>query len=142
MPRIFTYNSFKNDRPRVRIYADKHTPVVLCAPEAKRGELFPITVRIGINEKHPNTPDHHFCYVQLWDLETIIGEVRLEHSALGANPLQTEVLFTVIPQRSLRLTALAYCNKHGLWQSEEVFVHAPEYNPPPFSSPSASQTYR
>jgi len=126
MPRIFTYNNFKNGSQKMQNYADKHTPVVLCAPVAKRGDFFDITVRIGTKERHPNTPDHHFCTIQLWDLETMIGEVRLDHRALGVDPLHIAVRFTVIPQRSLRLTALAYCNKHGLWQSEEVFVHAPE----------------
>ena len=126
MPHIFTYNSFKNHNLRVSTYADKHTPVVLCASSAKRDMPFSVTVRIGIHEKHPNTTDHHFCYVQLWDLETLIAETRFDHKTLGNKPLHIEVSFTVIPQRSMRLSAMAYCNKHGLWQSEEVFVHAPE----------------
>ena len=126
MPHIFSYNAFKNYTPRVQAYADKHSPVVVCAPTAQRGLPFSVTVRIVITEKHPNTPEHHFCYLQIWDLETLIAETQFDHRALGEKPLQIEVRFTIVPQRSLRLTAMAYCNKHGLWQSEEVFVQAPE----------------
>jgi superoxide reductase len=126
MPHIFTYNKFKKSSLRVRAYADKHAPVVLCPSTATRDLPFSVTVRIGTNEKHPNTVEHHFCYVQLWDLETLVGEARFDHRALGNTPLQIETHFTIIPRRSLRLTAWAYCNQHGLWESEEVFVHAPE----------------
>jgi len=125
MPRIFTYNAFKNHSPKASVYADKHAPVVVCAPTAERGLPFSVTVRIGTNAKHPNTLEHHFCYVQLWDLETLVAETRFDHRALGDKPLHIEAQFTLIPQRSLRLTAMAYCNQHGLWQSEEFFVHAP-----------------
>ena len=126
MPRIFSYNDFKGQTTKVLAYADKHAPVVLCAPVAERGRTFSVQVRIGTNEKHPNTEEHHFCYVQLWDLERLVAAYSFDHRTLGDKPLQIEVSFTVIPQRSLRLTAMAYCNKHGLWQSKEVFVHAPE----------------
>ena len=125
MPHIFTFNSFKNKSLRVRTYADKHTPVVVCAPTAERDRPFSVSVRIGINEKHPNTIKHHFCFVQLWDLETLVGEVRFDHRSLGTEPQHVEAHFWFVPTRSLRLTAMAYCNLHGLWQSEEVFVHAP-----------------
>jgi superoxide reductase len=126
MPHIFTYNALKNNSPMSCVYADKHSPVILCSSAAKRGLPFALTVRIGTNEKHPNTPDHHFCYIQLWDLETLIADTRFDYRTFGDKPLQIEVHFTLIPQHSLRLTAMAYCNKHGLWQSEEFFVHAPD----------------
>jgi len=126
MPRIFSFNDFKSQTPKVLAYADKHAPLILCAPVATRGQAFSVKVRIGTNQKHPNTADHHFCYIQLWDLERLAAVYSFDHRTFGDNPLQIEATFTLIPQRSLRLTAMAYCNKHGLWQSEEVFVHAPE----------------
>lgn len=88
----------------------------------KEREPFNVKVRIGTNAKHPNTPDHHYEYIQLWNLETLVGEVKLQRAAYGDNPVQIEVEFTIYPKVSMRLTALAYCNKHGLWQSEEIFV--------------------
>ncbi len=122
MPRLFTYSDFAHGSDIVRAYADKHTPVVVCATEVRRDEPFTATVRIGTQAKHPNTEVHHFVYIQLWNLETLIGEATLNSSVLGSEPLQIEVPFEVVPTVSMRLTALVYCNKHGLWRSEEVFV--------------------
>jgi superoxide reductase len=33
-----------------------------------------------------------------------------------------EITFSVVPKRKLKLTALAYCTKHGVWQSQEKVV--------------------
>jgi superoxide reductase len=122
MPRIFTYSDFADKATAVKTYADKHTPVILCEAATPRGTLFCVKVRIGMEAAHPVTPAHHFTYVQLWNLETLVGEVRLEPKAFHQSPLQVEVAFFLQPHVSLRLTALAYCNKHGLWRSEERFV--------------------
>lgn len=124
MPRLFSYNNFATCSDKVRIYADKHSPVVICDSEvvAIRNKTFKVKVKIGKTIKHPNTPEHHFEYVQLWNLETLVGEVKLQRASYGDQPIQIETDFTFIPKISLRLTAVAYCNKHGLWQSEEVFI--------------------
>jgi superoxide reductase len=122
MPRLFSYEDFADGSEKVRNYADKHTPVIICKTDAERNKPFKVTVRIGTKVKHPNAPDHHYEYIQLWNLETLIGEVKLQRSNYGDNPVHIEQDFTVFPRVSMRLTALAYCNKHGLWRSEEVFV--------------------
>ncbi|MDO9680017.1 MAG: desulfoferrodoxin family protein [Bacteroidales bacterium] len=122
MPRLFSYVDFAGGSDKVRNYADKHSPVIICNSEAERNTPFKVKVRIGTNVKHPNAPDHHYEYIQLWNLETLVGEVKLQRSSYGDNPVHIEADFTIIPKVSLRLTAVAYCNKHGLWRSEEVFV--------------------
>ncbi len=122
MPRLFTYKDFSEGSKKVLTYADKHTPVIVCDSETKARKPFTVKVRIGISVKHPNSKDHHFRYIQLWNLETLIGEIRLHRESFGDDPVQIETSFTFIPKVSLRLKALAYCNQHGLWQSDEVFV--------------------
>jgi len=122
MPRLFTYNEFENGSEKVRQYADKHSPVIICESTAERNKPFRVKVKIGKSVKHPNAPDHHYEYIQLWNLETLVGEIKLQRSSFGDLPVHIEAEFTIIPKTSLRLTALAYCNKHGLWQSEELFV--------------------
>lgn len=126
MPRLFSYKNFADKSDKVRIYADKHSPVIICEKEALRNKPFKVKVRIGTTARHPNAPDHHFEYIQLWNLETLVGEIHLQRSSYGDEPTQIEAYFTIIPKVSLRLTAMAYCNKHGLWQSEEVFIPAKE----------------
>ncbi len=122
MPRLFTYKDFDSGSDKVKQYADKHTPVIICEKEAERNKPFNVKVRIGTKVKHPNAPDHHYEYIQLWNLETLAGEIRLQRSSYGDDPLFIETEFTLIPKVSLRLEAIAYCNRHGLWISEEVFV--------------------
>jgi superoxide reductase len=122
MPRQFSYNDFAKGSDKVRLYADKHSPVIICETEAVRNQPFKVKVRIGKSIKHPNAPDHHYEYIQLWNLETLVGEIKLQRASYGDAPVQIEADFIFIPKISLRLTALAYCNKHGLWKSDEVFV--------------------
>ncbi len=126
MPRLFTYNEFENGSEKVRQYADKHSPVIICESTAERNKPFRVKVKIGKSVKHPNAPDHHYEYIQLWNLETLVGEIKLQRSSFGDLPVHIEAEFTIIPKTSLRLTALAYCNKHGLWQSEVLFVPVTE----------------
>lgn len=122
MPRLFSYKDFESGSSKVKQYADKHTPIVICEDEAVRGEPFKVKVRIGTNVKHPNAPDHHYEYIQLWNLETLAGEIKLQRASYGDDPVFIETEFIIIPKVSLRLVALAYCNRHGLWRSEEVYV--------------------
>ncbi len=122
MPRLFSYDQFAEGSEKVRIYADKHSPVIICSDRAERNMPFSVKVRIGREIKHPNARDHHFEYIQLWNLETLLGEVKLQRASYGDDPVHIEAQFNFIPKVSMRLTAIAYCNKHGLWQSEEVFV--------------------
>jgi superoxide reductase len=122
MPRLFSYSNFSGGNETVRTYADKHSPVIICEKEARFDQPFTVKVRIGKSVKHPNTQDHHFQYIQLWNLETLVGELKLQRASYGDKPVHIEAHFTIIPKVSMRLKALAYCNKHGLWQSEEVFV--------------------
>ncbi|MDR0659984.1 MAG: hypothetical protein LBG19_04110 [Prevotellaceae bacterium] len=122
MPRIFSYNEFKDGIDEVKTYADKHSPVITCDDIAVRDSKFKVNVRIGKTIAHPNKADHRFEYVQLWDLETLLAEARFSAITFGRSPVMVEVDFYVVPLVSMRLKALAYCNKHGVWESEEVFV--------------------
>lgn len=122
MPKLFSYNDFSNGSDTVRKYADKHSPVIICEDHAEYNKPFYVTVRIGRSVMHPNAQDHHFQYIQLWNLETLVGEVKLQRTSYGDDPVHIEAHFVIIPKISLRLTALAYCNKHGLWKSEEHYI--------------------
>jgi superoxide reductase len=45
---------------------------------------------------------------------------------MGNSPSQVEVDFYIVPTKSLKLMAHAFCTKHGLWQSNEVAVEVAE----------------
>ena len=110
------------DKEAKRDYIDRHSAFVHCAERAVKGEKFTVKVQVGDEYAHPDDFDHYIAWVQLWDGETFLAEASFTAGVLGGNPGQVEVDFHIVPRKNLKLTALAYCTKHGLWQSEEVAV--------------------
>ena len=122
MPKVFTREMFAQSSETVMEYADKHTPVIECGKCVKRNEKMKVKVLIGNKFTHPNTVDHSFTYIQLWNLEKLIAEVRFQAGSFGNKPMKPEIDFFIVPQLSMRLMAHAYCTKHGLWKSCETYV--------------------
>jgi superoxide reductase len=123
MPRIFTAVNIDQEEKEIRKdYFDRHTPHVICNNQALRGEKLKFTVRMGEQYEHPDDPDHHIAYIQLWNRETLLAEVRYPAGTLGNKPAQAEVDFYIVPQVNMNLSAMALCTKHGLWQSEPIEV--------------------
>ena len=124
MPRIFKASEEeKTEGKEVRKdYFDRHSPVIICEKTATKGEKFRIKVRVGSEYSHPDDPDHYISYVQLWNRETLLAETSFPPGTLGNQKSQAEVDFYIIPTLSMNLSAMSYCTKHGLWQSESVEV--------------------
>ena len=120
MPRIFTPVDITQEEKEVRKdYFDRHTPVVICDNLAREGEKFKVKVRLGTDYTHPDDPDHHIKYVQLWNRETFLAEAHFAPGSLGNKPGHMEVDFYIVPGPvSMNLAAMSACTKHGLWQSE------------------------
>ncbi len=115
------------DKEAKKDYIDRHSAFVHCDATAKKGEKFKVKVKVGDQYAHPDDFDHYIAYVQLWDGETFLAQANFVAGALGNQAGQVEVDFYVVPTKSkMKLTAMAYCTKHGLWQSEEVVVEVTE----------------
>lgn len=110
------------DREAKKDYIDRHSPFVHCDNVAKMGEKFPVKVKVGNEFKHPDDFDHYIAWIQLWNGEIMLSETTLNAGTLGNAPSQLEVDFYIVPTKNLKLTAMSYCTKHGLWQSDEVIV--------------------
>lgn len=110
------------DREAKRDYIDRHSAFVSCDAQAVKGEKFKVKVKIGDEYKHPDDFDHYISWIQLWDGERMLTEAAFIAGAQGGAPSQVEVDFYIVPTKSLKLSALAYCTKHGLWQSDEKTV--------------------
>ena len=54
--------------------------------------------------------------------KTMLAEATYPPGTLGNEKSQVEVDFYVIPKTTMNLTAMSYCTKHGLWQSEPFEV--------------------
>jgi superoxide reductase len=114
------------DKEAKKDYIDRHSAFVHCDANAKKGEKFKVKVKVGDEYMHPDDFDHYIAWVQLWNGETQLAQATMNAGALGSAPSQLEVDFYVVPTRKMKLTAHAYCTKHGLWQSDEVIVEVSE----------------
>lgn len=110
------------DREAKKDYIDRHSPFVQCEAKATKGEKFSVKVILGDEYVHPDDFDHYIAYIQLWNGEFMLGQASFAPGTLGNAPGHAEVDFHIVPNKKLKLTAMAFCTKHGLWQSEEVLV--------------------
>jgi len=106
------------DREARRDYIDRHSAFIHCDSQALAGEKFKVKIKVGDEYKHPDDFDHYISWVQLWDGERMVAESSYLAGSQGGAPGQFEVDFYIVPTKTMILTALAYCTKHGLWQSD------------------------
>jgi superoxide reductase len=110
------------DREAKRDFIDRHSAFIHSDNQAPKGEKFKVNIKIGNEYKHPDDFDHYISSVKLWDSERMLAEATFVAGAQGGAPSQVEVDFYIVPTKTMKLTALAYCTKHGLWQSDEKTV--------------------
>lgn len=112
--------------------AEKHVPAIECPDRVKADEWVTVKVSLGKAAAHPNTTEHHIRWIGAYfapDGEKFIYDLgRFEMSAHGEavagpnqGPVYThhEVSFAFKTSKPGTLHALAYCNIHGLWESEK-----------------------
>jgi len=128
MPKVNRYEDISQiDKEAKKDYIDRHSPFIHCEDSAKKGEKFKVKVKVGNEYSHPDDFDHYIAYVQLWDGESMLAQTTFTPGTLGNEKSQVEVDFYIIPKKSkLKLTAMAYCTKHGLWESEVKEVNVTE----------------
>jgi superoxide reductase len=123
MPKIFgPVETTSLEKDIQKDYYDRHTPHVICEDETTSGEWFRVKIKMGTQYFHPSEPDHFIGFIQLWNRETLLAETTFTHAAFGGKPVQPEVDFFIVPAVSMHLTAMTYCTKHGLWQSDIKYV--------------------
>lgn len=111
---------------------EKHVPVIECPDKVKADEWVSVKVSLGVAAAHPNTTEHHIRWISCYfspDGDKFTYELgRFEfnshgESVAGANegPVHTnhEVTFSFKTKKAGVLHSTAYCNIHGLWESEK-----------------------
>ena len=127
MPKVNSYQDISQiERESKKDYIDRHSPFIHAADSAKAGEPFTVKVKMGNEYVHPDDFDHYIKYVQLWNGETLLAETNFPPGTLGNKPGHVEVDFHIVPSKNLNLVAMAYCTKHGLWQSDPKAVAVTE----------------
>jgi superoxide reductase len=125
MPTINAYIALDpSEKEAKKDYIDRHSPFITVAANAKKGEKLPVNVRLGKDYLHPDDTDHYIEEIKLFDGETLLASATLLSGNNGGQggKGQAEITFFIIPHKNLKLTALAYCTKHGLWQSDPAIV--------------------
>ncbi len=125
MPKLNSYVDIDTvEREARKDYIDRHSPFIHCESSAKAGEKFAVTVRMGEAYEHPDDTDHYIAEIKLFDGETQLGAATYFAGANGGQGTksQAEVTFYVVPSKKMKLQAISYCTKHGLWQSDPVEV--------------------
>ncbi len=100
---------------------EKHVPVIEIL---EKGEVIRVKVQVGKEISHPNKPEHHIKFIELYFLPEsgvfplLIGRASFE--AHGEAEVFTEPVayFEFRARGKGKLIALAFCNIHGLWESE------------------------
>ncbi len=101
---------------------EKHVPVI---EVEKEGEDYRVTVSVGKEIPHPNLPEHHISWIELYFIpegdNTPYPLGRADFLAHGVKNLVSEpraVFYVSLPGPG-KLVALALCNIHGLWKGEK-----------------------
>ena len=127
MPKVNSYQDISQiERESKKDYIDRHSPFIHVADEAKAGEKLTVKVVMGNEYVHPDDFDHYIKYIQLWNGEVLLAQSEFAAGALGSKPGHAEVDFHIVPSKSLNLVAMAYCTKHGVWQSDPKAVKVAE----------------
>ena len=103
---------------------EKHVPVVKFLGDFKPGEPVEVEVSVGNEIPHPNTVEHHIAWIALYYVadgsQLPVELAHVNFSAHGPDAFSQPVLKTTIcVPRPGAISAVAYCNIHGLWQSND-----------------------
>ncbi len=119
MPKINKYIDIDTiERETKKDLIDRHSPFIHCEENAQAGEMFQVTVKMGNEYSHPDDFDHYISNVALYNGETLLARADFVPGTLGNEKNHAEVTFNIVPTSSkLKLSAQAYCTKHGVWES-------------------------
>jgi len=99
---------------------EKHVPVIEVL-DNKDGNL-KVAVAVGKEIAHPNTAEHHISWIELYfkpeggNFPIMVG--RAEFSSHSGPISEPKAVFELRCEKKGELTALSYCNIHGLWEGK------------------------
>ena len=109
---------------------EKHVPVIEAPRKADSGKTFMVSVIVGKEISHPNTTEHFIeSLVLYFKAEGTKAAIELGRAAFSAHGASSEganqgvvytepvAQFAINLTKSGTLTAISYCNIHGLWES-------------------------
>lgn len=109
-------------------YVDRHSPFIHCENQAKKGQPFSVTVKMGNQYQHPDDYDHYISSIALYNGQVKLAESNFMAGALGGQGKKGNqtVTFNIVLENNAKLIAQAYCTKHGIWESDPIQVSVVE----------------
>ncbi len=114
---------------------EKHMPVIEVPAQVTAGAPFQVKVSIGKEIPHPNTTEHHIDWIDLYfhpegeKFPHQVGHFAFTaHGEAAAGPNQgpvytdPQLVVTLKVSKPGTFHALALCNIHGLWESEQALA--------------------
>ena len=106
------------DRKHPTKLEQKHVPAIDLPDNIRKGEAFPVKVRVGYAITHPSTPDHWIDEIRL----LVDGkEVSRLYYKTGGITAPSAVFMISLDKDSI-VEAVGHCNLHGYWISDPVTV--------------------
>ena len=112
--------------------AEKHVPVIEGPDRVIKGEAVKLDLSVGKQIAHPNTTEHHIQYIEAYFLASgekfpyQLGRFEFNTHGESVQGPNTSTVFSepkitafFKTEKSGVITAIAYCNIHGLWKSEK-----------------------
>ncbi len=112
------YSANKKLPSEIASKAETHAPKIEAPDKVKPDEEFTVSITVG---PHPSVEDHFIRWIDIYIEEqdrafNPVHAVRVELSPIYAQPHITVKLKL---KRTSILHVVAYCNKHGLWESKK-----------------------
>ncbi|HUW83475.1 MAG TPA: desulfoferrodoxin family protein [Phycisphaerae bacterium] len=97
---------------------EKHVPTILVEERKSEGSGV-VRVVVGHDVPHPNLPEHHIAWLELYGQKADGGQIlHLGRAAWAPVYADPNMRFQVNKIEDFaKLHALAYCNIHGVWGS-------------------------
>ncbi len=96
--------------------AKNHKPIIECPDSVKAGEEFELKVYVS---GHPSRVEHSIRYIEVYLHEDgrAFNPIKLAKAVFTPEYVNPEVTLTLKLEKGGTIFALAYCNKHGIWES-------------------------
>jgi superoxide reductase len=94
---------------------EKHVPHIAIDKGHKEGKDI-VRVVVGHEVPHPNTVEHHICWIELYGVKKDSQLINLGRAAWAPVYSNPNVRFQINQiEEFTAFHALAYCNIHGIW---------------------------
>jgi superoxide reductase len=99
---------------------EKHVPQIHAPEKVKPGEWFEVTVIVGEEVPHPNTPEHHISWITVFYKEDGPRPVyQVAHFIPTPVYGDSRFSFRMKAEKPGQILALEHCNIHGLWDNSK-----------------------